>query len=303
MFIREVQIGIPTIDDYVNMPPHPARMEGGILVHGTTAKNIKSNNQLVSFITVVRNGEKYLEQTILSVLGQTYDNIEYIIIDGASTDGTLDIIRKYEDRIDYWMSEPDNGIYDAINKGVAITKGAVIKIINSSDWLEKEATKSVIRHFFDTPSDLIVMGNVSFIDYRDRIIDIYHPDIKNKLFPVFSHPSWFVSKSTYTSLGLYVTNYKISSDYEFYRRAVYHSVPMLSPNLLLANFRKGGVSSGFEGIFEGYKIDQIYLGTTYALIRLVRLLFQKSRFFIIKRIFGSKRAYNFYYSLKQITKG
>ena len=93
-----------------------------------------TNIPLITIITVSYNAVKTIEDTIVSVLGQTYNNIEYIIIDGGSTDGTLDIIKKYQDKITYWVSEPDKGIYDAMNKGIAKANGELIGIINSDDW-------------------------------------------------------------------------------------------------------------------------------------------------------------------------
>jgi glycosyltransferase involved in cell wall biosynthesis len=94
------------------------------------------NNPLISIITIVYNGITTLEQTILSVINQTYKNSEYIIIDGGSTDSTVDIIKKYEKHFAYWLSEPDKGIYNAMNKGIKLSSGKYIALLNSDDWLE-----------------------------------------------------------------------------------------------------------------------------------------------------------------------
>lgn len=103
------------------LPPNPERKgEGGLRTKGYFKQSLP-DKPLITVITVVLNGEKHLEETIKSVINQTYDNVEYIIIDGGSTDGTLDIIKKYEDKIDYWVSEPDRGIYDAMNKGWSVS--------------------------------------------------------------------------------------------------------------------------------------------------------------------------------------
>lgn len=108
--------------------------EGGLRTKGYFKKSF-DNKPLVSIITVVYNGEEFLEETILSVINQSYDNVEYIIIDGGSTDRTLDIIKKYEGYIDYWVSEKDRGIYDAMNKGIKLFRGQYIWFINAGDLL------------------------------------------------------------------------------------------------------------------------------------------------------------------------
>lgn len=100
-------------------------------------KKSYDESPLISIITVVFNGEKCLEETILSVINQNYSNLEYIIIDGASTDGTIDIIKKYEDRIDYWVSEKDRGIYDAMNKGILASNGDYINFMNAGDFFTR----------------------------------------------------------------------------------------------------------------------------------------------------------------------
>ena len=122
---------------------------------------MSSIRPLVSVVTVVFNGEKYLEETIQSVINQTYDNVEYIIIDGGSTDGTLDIIKKYEDRIDYWVSERDRGIYDAMNKGIDLASGEWINFMNAGDGLD---SYSILNEIFSNKINLkigLIYGNTN----------------------------------------------------------------------------------------------------------------------------------------------
>src|ERR1700742_4639960 len=115
-------------------------MQGGLRLKGIK-KQSEIDNPLVSVVTVVYNGAKHLEQTINSVLNQSHKNVEYIIIDGGSTDGTLDIIKRYEDKIDYWQSERDGGIYFAMNKGVSLAKGELIGILNADDFYLLDTAK------------------------------------------------------------------------------------------------------------------------------------------------------------------
>lgn len=175
---------------------------------------------LVSIITVVFNGEKYLEKTISSVLGQSYKNIEYIIIDGGSTDNTLNIIHKYDAQISNWISEPDKGLYDAMNKGIRLAHGEIIGIINSDDYYELNAVEEIVKEYKKNPSKRIFHG--------DRI-DI-HPDgsLKTKHFHpsalkfkyygmTYNHPSMFVHRKIYEK-GVFNPNLRIFSDYEFVLR-------------------------------------------------------------------------------------
>jgi len=134
--------------------PAPEDLQNKIRLYVSGQSSPISYLPLITVITVVLNGEKALEETIKSVISQTYPNVEYIIIDGGSTDGTLDIIKKYEDYIDYWVSEPDKGIYDAMNKGVDLTTGQWINFINAGD------------RFYD----------------EDLIEEIFSKDLKKKCF-------------------------------------------------------------------------------------------------------------------------
>lgn len=134
--------------------------EGGLQTKGYFKKSYK-DKLLISIITVVYNGEEYLEETIQSVINQTYDNVEYIIIDGASTDGTLDIIKKYADKIDYWISEKDEGISAAFNKGILVASGKYLNFLNAGDkLLHKNILNNFDKYFIN--SDAIITGFSKF---------------------------------------------------------------------------------------------------------------------------------------------
>lgn len=123
--------------------------EGGLRLQGYF-KTSTEKKPLITVVTVVYNGAEFLEETIKSVIEQTYDNVEYIIVDGGSTDGTLDIIRKYEHAIDYWVSEPDGGMYDALSKGFTLTSGKFVCYLNAGDLFSDHALKIAVSVFLDT---------------------------------------------------------------------------------------------------------------------------------------------------------
>ncbi|MGQ1890980.1 glycosyltransferase family 2 protein [Thermophagus sp. OGC60D27] len=135
----------------------------------------KINLPKVTIVTPSYNQAEFLEETILSVLNQTYPNIEYIVVDGGSTDGSVDIIKKYEDRLAWWVSEPDNGQSDAINKGFAHATGEIYNWLNSDDILYAE-TVSIAVHFMQKyPNYELVYGDRVVIDNKGRIVDVFEP--------------------------------------------------------------------------------------------------------------------------------
>ena len=202
---------------------------------------------LVSVITVCWNSEKTIRKTIESVLGQTYDNLEYLVIDGLSSDSTPDIVREYESRFAErgytlrFVSEKDNGIYDAMNKGIRLASGELIGIINSDDWYEPHAVATAVEAYRETPYDLfyadinLVREDGSVIVKRSRM----------DRFPTsrhWNHPTTFIPKAAYEELGLY-RNEGIHDDFDLilrFRRAGKRTVIR---NEVLANFRTGGVSN------------------------------------------------------------
>ena len=215
---------------------------------GAFHKKSEKGKPLVSIITVVRNGEKYLEQTIQSVLNQTYENIEYIIIDGASTDGTLNIIRKYDDQIAYWMSEPDGGIYDAMNKGIGLSSGEIIGIINSDDWYKEDAVSKVIVEFRKLPNISIFhgdMGRYALSGELDRVVVPMYPRMSLIYGCTINHPTCFVDIKTYQQLRGFNLSLDLASDYEFLLRVWKSGGNFYYINSVLTNFRLGGYSSNF----------------------------------------------------------
>ena len=196
---------------------------------------------LVSIITVVLNGEKYIESTITSVLSQLYPLIEYIIIDGGSTDGTLEIIKKYENKIAKWISEPDDGISDAFNKGIKLSKGEIIGIINSDDWLEPDAIEKIVKKFNSENPD-IICGAVRFWQ-NEREVNFSYPDLRSlNRETSIHHSSVFIKKSVYDKYGLYDNKYLYAMDYELLLRMKMNGAKFLLINDILSNRRLEGKS-------------------------------------------------------------
>lgn len=204
---------------------------------------MKSNHfPMVSIITVCLNSENTIEKTITSVLEQTYENIEYIIVDGQSSDRTLDIIKKYETKIAKVVSEPDEGLYYAMNKGIAMATGEYIGIINSDDWYETYTVEEVVSCFKKTNADL-VYGDIQVVeDGEPRLISINrHEDMRMVL--SIPHPTMFVKKEMYDLYGKFDTQYKIAADLDLVLRLYYNGIHFECIKKVLASFRKGGLST------------------------------------------------------------
>jgi len=208
------------VDGMLFLPHNPDRNgEGGLRTKGYFKSSLPGK-PLVSIVTVVFNGEKYLEQTIQSVINQTYDAVEYIIIDGGSTDGTLDIIKKYDSWIDYWVSEPDSGISDAFNKGIVTSSGDLIGMINADDWYDPCAVEVVVNNF----RSIICFSYAGCTYVSNNGRTKYIPPIKNysrqirKYMPHLHHPTIFVKREIYFKIGLFEKKYKYAMDYSFLLR-------------------------------------------------------------------------------------
>lgn len=208
----------------------------------------------VSIITVVYNGAKTIEQTIKSVLGQTYANIEYIVIDGGSNDGTQQIVEKFKDSIACFVSEADHGIFDAMNKGIRQATGDIIGIINSDDWYSCDAIENAVRCL--TQEDVEVVYGKSINVYPDGTerIGIMEPleTIWYKM--IVPHPTVFVKKSIYEKFGDFCLKYQLGADYELLLRFYSQRVKFGYVDEVIAYFRIGGRSTqGLVSLLEEHK--------------------------------------------------
>ncbi len=206
---------------------------------------------LVTIITVVFNGATTLEDTIHSVLQQTYDNIEYIIIDGGSSDGTLDIIRKYDSQLDYWLSEPDAGIYDAMNKGLSLCTGDVVGFLNADDlYSHRKVLASVASTFRGQVGLQTCFGDLAYVDKLDtrKIVrywrsGTYRQGIFQKGW-VPPHPTFFAKRSTYLEHGGFNLSYSLAADFELMLRFLEarHLSTAYIPQVLV-RMRMGGATN------------------------------------------------------------
>lgn len=257
-----------------------------------------SMNDGVKFtiITVCFNSVETIERTMESVISQTFDNYEYIIIDGCSTDGTKRIIEKYKDLMPNkikFVSEKDKGIYDAMNKGVLISKGDWIGFLNSDDWYEKE-TLEVVNNFIEKNQDAdVVYGNFNMIYksgeqlYKKKINSSEGFNPMKTGIPI-CHQSMFTKRIVFNKIGLFDLNYKIASDWDFEIRAYKNGFKYKYIDSVLVNFMIGGISSK-PYFYERHKIrksNNIYNNIDTQLIKdifseLITLPLKK----IIKNIF------------------
>jgi glycosyltransferase involved in cell wall biosynthesis len=221
--------------------------------------NAHMSKPLISIITVVLNGEKHLEETILSVVNQKYKNIEYIVVDGGSTDGTLDIIDKYQKFISKFISEKDEGIYEAFNKGLALSSGDWIGFVNSDDILLENALEILIRYHKKNPNIHFLFGSVK---KHWGVLHGYKPWKIHFLWNFYSSHStgFFITKDAAKIVGNYDTQYKYSSDFDyFYRMIVKKKLRGIATkkNEMFGIFRRGGFSSKvnfLDHFFETIKI-------------------------------------------------
>lgn len=212
------------------------------------------NKPLFSIITISFNSEKTIERTIKSVLAQTNQDYEYLIVDGASTDGTLGIVKKYEPLFGgrmKWQSEPDKGIYDAMNKGIQMANGTIVGIVNSDDWLEHDALETIYTCYNKNNQavDGIYCGWLNF-HYNSGISQVMKTN--HNLLMAWSkkyemagirHPATFVPKSIYEKFGVFDESIRIMADTDLILRFLFSGVKFYYPNTVVSNMSDGGVSN------------------------------------------------------------
>lgn len=242
-------------------------------------KNIK-----FSIITVCYNSERTIERTIQGVLEQTYEDYEYLIIDGASTDGTLDIVNKYKDKFGEKLlvvSEPDNGIYDAMNKGISKASGDIIGIINSDDYYEPDTLEKIVEVYekdHENPLSIYYGADRALMDGKEYSIGFHHADFLDK--SMISHPSCFVTKETYDTMGVFDTKYSCVADYDMMLKFKHSGkVKFVPVYAVLANFSLGGTCSTDKAYLELLDLKVAYGMRTKASVDWEKFLGKCSKIF------------------------
>lgn len=246
-----------------------------------------SEQILVSIVTPCLNSGKTIRKTVESVLKQTYSNIEYWVMDGGSTDDTLAILKEYEqDPRLHVISEPDAGIYDAMNKGIRHATGQIVGIINSDDWYEPDAAAYMAEHY-DPEKMTFQYGMLNEYDGNKCYMTwiSYHNNVDNKTLP---HPTCFVDRRIYEKYGTYDTGYPICADRELMMRCVRKEDVVFVPHQkVIANFLDGGMSTDSKAA-KRLMLEILRMKHAYGLI--------SDRYFK-KKTFTTKM----YYALKRMT--
>lgn len=235
----------------------------------------------VSIITVCYNRKATIAQSIESVLNQDYPNIEYIVIDGNSSDGTQNIIESYSNKITQYISEPDKGMYDAINKGLRFATGDIIGLMHSDDiFYDSNVVSKIVNVFNNTSLADAVYGDGIYVTndanekiVRNRIGGQYNFEkLKSGWLPL--HPTVYIKKPLIEKLGYYNLDFKIASDTEFLLRYLYkHKINIVYLNKYIVKMKMGGLSTNYKRVFQVLSEDyRIY---KYHNIPAFKTVFQK----------------------------
>ncbi|GAB1233140.1 glycosyltransferase family 2 protein [Ferrigenium sp. UT5] len=248
----------------------PSQMKGGIRLK-SEGKKSTIGKPLVSIITATFNASEHLPNTIKSIRKLSYGNVEWIVVDGNSTDETVELLKQNEDVIDYWLSEPDGGIYDAWNKGISLARGDWIAFLGAGDSYNADAIDGYMRAIglsSDVPE--FVSSKVRLVDSKGLTLRVIGMPFKWETFVRYmtvAHVGALHHKSLFKKQGVFDTSYSLSADYEFLIRCG----PGLKTAYLgtvTAEMLVGGGSNGYKGLFETYRIHKKYVATMSAVLEL-----------------------------------
>ena len=236
------------------------KQEGGLRTK-QIYKHSLPGKPLITVITVVLNGVSTINEAIESVLNQSYDNVEYIVVDGGSDDGTVDAVRRYEHAIDYWVSVKDGGVYDAMNKGIVLARGDYVGMLNSDDFFASSSVLGTIVARLMTSNVDAVFSRLDIVDpasparvLRKYRISSYSPFML-RIGVMPPHPTFYCKKSCYEKAGPYRTDYRIAADFEMLVRLLLKlHITWEFIDETTVRMRSGGLSSG--GIKSSWVVNR-----------------------------------------------
>lgn len=212
---------------------------------GKRTKNKNSgdthNSPIISVMTISLNSRGSIENTIKSILNQPLHDSEFLVIDGGSTDGTVNVIKEYEDSIDYWLSEPDRGVSHAFNKGIKLASGKYVIVVNADDMLEAGVLSQLCELCRHSDED-VICGAVRFCE-NGREIMVSYPDINRLLIETsVHHAGVLIRKNSFEEYGLYDESFKYAMDYELLLRFKLSNAKFIAANIIVAERTLGGLS-------------------------------------------------------------
>jgi len=239
---------------------------------------------LFSIITVTYNNKGGLEKIIASVKDQVFKDYEYIIIDGKSTDGTVEVIKEYQNDIDYWVSEKDKGIYDAMNKGINASTGELLFFLNAGDtFYDEEVLKDISAFYIDKNKPSGVYGGINYINPFEGIE--YEEIIKGKIDlkkikkgKMIRHQGLFLRKDVFERIGMFDLEYGLGGDYEFECRMFLEGIKCVYFDRVITNFYGGGAGSS---LFKSYKIKGKIIKEKFGLLNYLRYLFFRGVYVLV----------------------
>lgn len=250
----------------------------------------EGNMPYVTVITIVKNDVHGIEKTIQSVLNQDFKQVQYIVVDGGSTDGTLELIKKYDEVIDVLISENDDGIYNAINKGLSKAKGRLINILNSGDSFTLSNTLSTVVQGYLLLNSRVIYGSAILLDqgvgrFTNRAKKLGGDKLGRYAYNII-HQAMFYERSIHDEVGMYDEKFKVAAEHKFTLDVIYRlKICPKYINSVVVNYRGGGVSSNSKYMYEYKFADNIVVGKTlshefYFLLRKISNKFRTIKFIV-----------------------
>jgi len=270
-------------------------------------KSSMPGNPLISIVTVALNHSEKIKKTVASVCNQSYNNIEYLVVDGGSRDGTVEMLESCSDTVDRWISEPDGGVSDAFNKGIALARGELIGLLNAGDSYEPEAVASIVSAYLASPGTDVFCGSIRLSEPQGLVVEcLSSPARLDKETSVY-HPTVFVRRSAYDKFGLFDLRYKYAMDYELLLRYKRSGAIFRVLNAHLANMELDGLSSvnWYHGLSEVRMARSVYFGALDVAYHHVRAIILNVLSRSLKRFgfSGVYRSYWHYRNQRSIQRG